>query len=102
MAVRWAWIGNVTRKHLAGILAALAIVLLAHFGLLDGLEHWSLAELFEWRGPRTPAAPIVIVTIDESTFAELDVQWPFPRSMHAELSSEERRVGEECRLRWQP
>ena len=28
---------------------------------------------------------IVIVTIDESTFSELDAQWPFPRAMHGEL-----------------
>jgi adenylate cyclase len=87
MAVRSAWIWIVTRKHLAGILAALSIVVLVHFGLLNALEHWSLATLFEWRGPRSPSAPIVIVTIDESTFSELDVQWPFPRAMHAELIS---------------
>ena len=85
MAVRWAWIGSVTRKHLAGILAGFAIVILVHFALLDGLEHWALGELFEWRGPRPPTSPIVIVTIDESTFSELDTQWPFPRAMHAEL-----------------
>ena len=85
MAVRWASVWTVTRKHLAGILAGLVTVALAHFALLDGLEHWSLAQLFEWRGPRAPAAPIVIVTIDESTFSELDAQWPFPRAMHGEL-----------------
>jgi adenylate cyclase len=87
MAVRWAWFWTVTRKHLAGILAGFAIVVLAHFGLLNGLEHWALTRLFEWRGPRPPVAPIVIVTIDESTFAELNVQWPFPRAMHADLLS---------------
>ncbi|MFY9588313.1 MAG: CHASE2 domain-containing protein, partial [Actinomycetota bacterium] len=76
---------DVARKHLAGILAGLATVLLVTFGFLDGLEYWSLAQLFEQRGPREPAAPIVIVTIDESTFAELNMQWPFPRTVHAEL-----------------
>jgi adenylate cyclase len=85
MAVRWAWITTVPRKHLAGILAGLVVVGLVHFGLLEGLEHWSLAQLFEWRGERAPTAPIVIVTIDESTFSELNVQWPFPRAMHGEL-----------------
>ena len=45
MAVRWAWIWSVTRKHLAGLLAGLAILVLVQFALLDGLEHWSLATL---------------------------------------------------------
>ena len=60
MAVRWASVWTVTRKHLAGILAGLVTVALAHFALLDGLEHWSLAQLFEWRGesvPRISKAP---------------------------------------------
>jgi adenylate cyclase len=87
MAVRWAWVRDVARKHVAGILAALATVALVTFGSLDGLEYWSLSQLFERRGERAPAAPIVIVTIDESTFAELNIQWPFPRAMHAELLS---------------
>ena len=85
MAVRWPWLWEVARKHLAGFLAAVATVLLATFGLLDPLEHWSLAQLFERRGERAPATPIVIVTIDESTFAELNMQFPFPRTVHAQL-----------------
>src|SRR5262245_14741079 len=54
-------------------------------GALEPLELWSLARFFELRGERPPAAPVVIVSIDESTFAELGIQWPFPRAMHAEL-----------------
>lgn len=41
--------------------------------------------LFELRGPRPRTAPILIVTIDESSFADLGTQWPFPRAMHGEL-----------------
>ena len=85
MAVRWPWMRDVARKYLAGVLAGVATILLVTFGLLDGLEHWSLAKLFEWRGPRPPAAPIVIVTVDESTFSELNMQWPFPRALHGQL-----------------
>jgi adenylate cyclase len=85
MAVRWPWLRNVMRRHLTGSLAGLATVVLVTFGLLDNLEYWSLSQLFERRGARAPAAPIVIVTIDESTFAELDTQWPFPRALHGEL-----------------
>lgn len=85
MAVRWAWLRDVARKHLAGILAALVTVTLVTFGFLDGLEYWSLSQLFERRGERAPVAPIVIVSVDESTFAELNTQWPFPRAMHGQL-----------------
>ena len=84
MAVRSPWL-DVGRKHLAGILAGLTTVALVMTGSFDGLEYWSLAQLFERRGVRAPTSPIVIVTIDESTFAELDMQWPFPRAVHAEL-----------------
>ena len=35
--------------------------------------------------PSTVAAPIVIVGIDEPSFAELDRRWPWPRGTHAEL-----------------
>jgi len=85
MAVRWPWLRDVARKHLAGVVAGGVTVALVLAGALDGLEYWSLAQLFERRGPRPPASPIVIVTIDESTFAELGTQWPFPRAVHAEL-----------------
>ena len=85
MAVRWPWLRDVARKHLAGFLAGCAIVVLVTFGFLDGLEYWSLSQFFERRGERAPTVPIVIVTIDESTFAELNTQWPFPRTMHGEL-----------------
>lgn len=50
MAVRRAWLQDVARKHLAGILAALVTIVLVSFGLLDGLEYWSLSQLFERRG----------------------------------------------------
>ena len=85
MAVWWRWPIDVGRKHLAGILAAVAVVVLVQFGLLENLEHWSLDQLFEWRGPRKPTLDVVIVTIDESTVVELNEQWPFPRAIHAEL-----------------
>ena len=85
MTVSWARVRDVGRKHLAGILAGVAVVGLVQFGLLETLEHWSLDRLFEWRGPRTPHLSVVIVTIDESSFAELNEQWPFPRAMHGQL-----------------
>src|SRR2546425_12172068 len=85
MKVSWSRIRRIGRKHLAGILAGVAVVVLVQFGLLDAQEHWSLAQLFELRGSREPMPQIVIVTIDESTFTEMNEQWPFARARHAEL-----------------
>src|SRR5262245_9449555 len=84
----WPWLRDVGRKHLAGILAAVAVVSLVYSGaLIEGLEHWSLDKLFEWRGPQHPTLPVVIVTIDESSMAELNEQWPFPRALHGQRIS---------------
>jgi adenylate cyclase len=85
MTVSWSRLREVGRKHLAGILAGVAVVVLVQFGLLENLEHWSLDQLFEWRGPRQPTLPVVIVAIDESSIAELEEQWPYPRAMHGRL-----------------
>jgi adenylate cyclase len=79
-----------TRKYLVGILSAAATVALVFFGHnalvdLELLEYWALDRLFEFRGQRPPTAPIVIVAIDEATFQELNLQWPFPRKLHGEL-----------------
>ncbi len=40
---------------------------------------------FGLRGPRAPAKDIVIVAIDEPSFGLLEMQWPWPRSVHAGL-----------------
>src|SRR6266850_1039767 len=85
MTVWWRWPREIGRKHLAGILAGVAVVVLVQFGLLDNLEYWAFDQLFEWRGPREPKLPVVIVTIDESSMSELNEQWPFPRAMHGQL-----------------
>ncbi len=78
------------RKYLVGILAAAATVGLALFGQAafvdpERLEYWAFDRLFEIRGVRAPTAPIVIVSIDEASFQELNAQWPFPRKWHGQL-----------------
>ena len=71
-------------RHLPGAAGAVAVVLLATMGWLDGAEYWSLERFLELRGARKPAAPIVIIAIDEPSFRELGRTWPFPRNWHAE------------------
>ena len=57
-----------TRKFLCGIGAALFVVALVLWGPVEQWEYLWFDHLFELRGVRAPTAPIVIVTIDESTF----------------------------------
>jgi adenylate cyclase len=63
----------------------LVVVAVSLAGLLEVAELQALNTLFALRGPRRPAAPIVIVTIDEDSFADLDLAWPWPRALHARL-----------------
>ncbi|MGH7311785.1 MAG: CHASE2 domain-containing protein, partial [Candidatus Rokuibacteriota bacterium] len=73
------------RTVVSGLSAGLLAVGVALTGALDRAELGMLDRLFEWRGPQRPAAPIVIVNIDEDSFDELDMAWPFPRALHARL-----------------
>ena len=70
------------------------IVAMAAFGitiLLGNLAFFSLIELkgldllFTLRGTLPAPNSIVIVAIDESSMAEIKQQWPWPRSLHAQL-----------------
>jgi adenylate cyclase len=73
------------RTLLAGLGAAAAAAALTLAGALEQAELATLDRLFEARGARPPAAPIVIVAIDEDSFDELDIPWPFPRALHGRL-----------------
>jgi adenylate cyclase len=53
--------------------------------LLRSLELSTVNTRFSIRGHQRPPANIVLVEIDERTFDELDLQWPFPRRVHAKV-----------------
>ncbi len=53
-------------------------------GELIELKGYDLFHLF--RSPQKPPGDIVIVAIDEPSFAETGMQWPWPRSIHAQLT----------------
>ena len=61
------------------------VALVSLFGLLEGIERWAYNVRFDLRGPMKPKTPIVIVSIDEDSFDELGLQWPWPRGIHAQL-----------------
>ena len=63
-----------------------AVVLAAHHrGLLHSAELASLDARFRVRGPISSQLPILIISIDQDSFDELDLPWPWPRTLHAEL-----------------
>jgi adenylate cyclase len=55
------------------------------FGFLDQFERQTVDERFQIRGAHKAPADIVVVKVDDVTFDDLALQWPFPRSKHAQL-----------------
>lgn len=54
-------------------------------GVLESIELWGFDRLFTLRGPRTSVAKVVMVTIDANSPRDLNVPWPLPRSIHAQV-----------------
>ncbi|MDT7042998.1 adenylate/guanylate cyclase domain-containing protein [Candidatus Nitronereus thalassa] len=73
------------RTILEGVLVAGVVTVILLFGGFEKIEGWILNTQFSLRGPLTPKSPIIIVSIDEDSFDELEFQWPWPRSVHAEF-----------------
>ena len=77
---------------MAGIFAA-GVAGAADLGrLLPGLEQESLQQRFE-RRDATRAPNMLVVAVDDKTFADLQLQWPFPRRWHARAIDRLRRAG---------
>lgn len=66
-----------------------AALALCASGLIDLVgDHWARPVydlFFSLRGPIPVTEKIAIVAIDEVSFDELNMQWPWPRSVHAKL-----------------
>jgi len=73
------------RRWLIGVGVGVAVGLVTLLGALEFLELKSLDVRFLVRGPIRPASPIVIISIDEDSFDELNLAWPFPRALHGRL-----------------
>ncbi len=95
--------GRAQRRRLAE--TALCVVAAILFALaLSAWQPFRLAEarVFDFFATRSPPAMqplaeadggIVVVAMDEPSFAEIGLQWPWPRTLHAELISALRRAG---------
>ncbi len=76
------------RAIFAGCLIGLAAALADAYdisGFLANNELKAVNEQFSLRGPRKPHTPVVVVTIDEDSFVELNMPWPWPRALHAKF-----------------
>jgi len=76
------------RKVGLKVLAAIGITLLSIEFLHNLGDTWDRAAydfLFEMRGEVHPPLDIVVVAIDDASFSELNLQWPWPRELHAKL-----------------
>ena len=69
------------RRSAVGLGVPLACIL----GALGPVERWGYDLQFDLRGARSPLAPIVLIAINEDSFDELDLPWPWPRDVHARL-----------------
>ncbi|MFY3382716.1 CHASE2 domain-containing protein [Paracidovorax sp. MALMAid1276] len=71
---------------LAACLLALLVVGAASFTRpWHALEFKTFDVLTALAAPHRSPLPVVILAIDEPTFQELQLAWPFPRSVHAQL-----------------
>lgn len=67
-------------------LAATALALAAsQVHIARGLELGSVGLRFAIRGNQEPPKNVVLVNVDDKTLDDLDLRWPFRRSVHADL-----------------
>lgn len=68
-----------------GVLCFGFMSLLLSTSVWQQLENKLLDSMMVASAPNKSTFPITIIGIDEASFAELGLQWPWPRSLHAEL-----------------
>jgi len=79
-----------TGRRRFGALAAVALLACAaglsarESGALEPLEREALKARFDVRGPE-PVKGLLVVGIDANTFDDLQVRWPFKRSLHGRV-----------------
>ncbi|HEX7607315.1 MAG TPA: CHASE2 domain-containing protein, partial [Usitatibacter sp.] len=82
-------------KFLAAIAAGIAVI----FGALGYITLWSTIELKGFdaltviTAPQRSSLPITIVGIDEASFAQVNKQWPWPRSLYGKLVDQLSKAG---------
>ena len=80
--------GFFQRPVLLAVVAGLISVLISITPQWQTIERKGYDLLTVLTAPGAADLPIVIVGIDEPSFADLGLQWPWPRNLHAELTRE--------------
>jgi len=76
------------------VLVAAALGVVAYStNLMRALELQSVDARFGVRGTQERPDDIVVVGVDDTTFGDLGLQWPFPRHFHARLIDQLRQAG---------
>jgi len=76
------------------VLVAAALGVVAYStNLMRALELQSVDARFSVRGTQERPDDIVVVGVDDTTFGDLGLQWPFPRHFHARLIDRLRQAG---------
>jgi adenylate cyclase len=83
--------GGLRALAAAALCVTAAAVALDASGALDRLEADTHDARFSLRGER-PARDVAVVAIDDRTFDELGIQFPFPRSLHGKVIDRLRRA----------
>lgn len=73
------------RFALVALIAAMLAVALEAGGVLEQAELDSIDARFALRGSQPPSPDLALVLVDDVTFNDLDLQWPFPRGLHARV-----------------
>jgi adenylate cyclase len=77
----------------AGLIAAAIGTLLQQTDSLRQLELQTVDTRFSVRGPARPPDDVVVVGVDDVTFKYVGKQWPFPRTVHADVIDRLRKAG---------
>lgn len=76
---------KIVRPLTIGVVLAALAFLAYRQGLVEMAELKSLDSRFRMRGVTPPQSPIILVSIDQDSFDELGLSWPWPRDLHANL-----------------
>ena len=84
--------GLVAFLVVGAIAAAIGIVTYAT-GAFEELKLSTVDTRFDFRGDESPSPDVAVVAVDDETFNQLELQWPFPRSVHGRLIDRLREAG---------
>jgi adenylate cyclase len=77
----------------AGLIATVIGAVLQQTDSLRRLELQSVDTRFSVRGPEPAPKDVVVVGVDAATFGALNQQWPFRRTIHADVIDRLRKAG---------